>query len=469
MTAVSSLDGIFLELEDDDPAAHMHIGAILPFDPLPGDRPDPFTRVEALLHERLDALPRLRQRLSEDRVGGLAWPSWVDDDRFDLAHHVHRVALPQPCGAAELDEWSGDFFGRRLNRSRPLWEAAVIERLDDGGWALAIKLHHCVADGLGSLQLAYRLLGSEPAAPPPAPPQRTAASAALREGAAVVRGGADALAHPRRSAASLAAGAELLARERLAPPPQTSVNGEIGSARAFTSVTVPLRELRAISRALGGTVTDALLATVAGALRTLLTERGERCPHDGLRAMVPVDIRAAGSEPEGNHISSLFVALPVALGHPLARHAAVRRETERRKHSSQSGGSSLLLELSSLAPPAVHHRLAQLFATPRLFNLTVTSMRGLERPLRVGRARLREVRALVPLAQGHRLGIAIVSHGAATTYGVIADRDTVPDLDRFAAALREEHAELRRAARRRNAAMRRGGPAIASALEGVPD
>lgn len=468
MTAVSPLDGIFLELEDDDPAAHMHIGAIMPFGPLREDGPDAFARVETLLRERLALLPRLSQRLSHDRVGGLAWPSWVEDDRFDLAHHLHRVALPQPCGAAELDEWSGDFFGRRLDRSRPLWEAAVIERLDDGGWALAIKLHHCVADGLGSLQLAYRLLGSEPAAAPAAPPQRSAASAVLREGAAVVRGGADALAHPRRSASSLAAGAELLARERLAPPPTTSVNGEIGSARAFTSVTVPLRELRAISRTLGGTVTDALLATVAGALRTLLLERGERCPHDGLRAMVPVDVRAAGADAEGNHISSLFVALPVALAHPLARHAAVQRETARRKHSGQSGGSSLLLELSGLAPPALHHRLAQLFATPRLFNLTVTSMRGPERPLRVGGARLREVRALVPLAQGHRLGIAIVSHGAATTYGVIADRDTAPDLDRFAAALREQHAELRRAARRR-ASTQRGANAVVSALEGVPD
>lgn len=451
MESVSPLDGVFLELEDDDPTAHMHVGAILLVDPpAAGERP-PFARVETLLRERLGSLPRLRQRLSRIRVSdGLHWPHWVQDERFDLAHHLRRAALPSPARAPELDDWCGDFLGRRLDRSRPLWEAVLIEGLDDGRWALAFKLHHCVTDGMGALALADRVLGDGGAAagPPPAPaPSHRLVSAA----ADAASGGLETLRHPRRlerGARSAIAGVELLAREQLDPPAQTSVNQQLGGTRRFTGFSVPLRELRTIAKELGGTVTDAALASVAGGLRALLLTRGERCPHDGLRAMVPVDVRAEGARAEGNHISSLFVHLPVDVEDAAVLHARIVRETAARKRSPQRGGAAALVAASNLAPPLLHHRLVTAFSTPKLFNLTVTSMRGPARPLHVDGLRVREIRAVVPLAQGHTLGVAIVSHGAVTSFGVLADHDAVPDLDRFVAGLRRTHGELRRAARR---------------------
>ncbi|HST38514.1 MAG TPA: WS/DGAT domain-containing protein, partial [Conexibacter sp.] len=334
---------------------------------------------------------------------------------------------------------------------------------------LAIKLHHCIADGMGALELAYRLLCEEPAAPPPKSPRPSATTLAGLPLAAL-REGADLLVHPRRiehAVRSAGAGAELLAREQLDPAPQTSVNQPIGADRRYASVTIPLRQLTEIEHVLGGTVTDALLTTVAGALGRLLAARDEGCPADGLRAMVPVDVRRPDDVAEGNRISSLFVRLPVDVKQPLARHAAVKRETARVKHDDQQGGSSALVAVSGLAPPLLHRTLARLFATPRLFNLTVTSMRGPEQPLLVDGARLRQIHALVPLAPAHTLGVAIVSHAGATTFGVIADRDAVPDLDVFTAGLRASHAQLRRAAHRR-AALGPGG-AVQSALEGIPD
>ena len=89
---LSPLDATFLELEDADPTAHMHIGGVLVFDPLPGGGIPTLTRVRRHLERRLEALPRYRQRLSRRTTGGLRWPEWEPDDGFDIAAHVTRAA-----------------------------------------------------------------------------------------------------------------------------------------------------------------------------------------------------------------------------------------------------------------------------------------------------------------------------------------------------------------------------------------
>ncbi|MDQ2676203.1 MAG: wax ester/triacylglycerol synthase family O-acyltransferase, partial [Actinomycetota bacterium] len=104
---LTALDATFLELEEADESAHMHIGAVMLLEPASGGRAPGLDTVRAGLEARLDSLPRYRQRLSEPRTGGLTWPSWIDDDRFDIGHHVRSAALRQPAGEAELLEWAG--------------------------------------------------------------------------------------------------------------------------------------------------------------------------------------------------------------------------------------------------------------------------------------------------------------------------------------------------------------------------
>src|ERR671935_511273 len=120
---LSPLDATFLELEDADPTAHMHIGGVLVFDALPGGGTPTLARVRRHLERRLDALPRYRQKLSRRGTGGLRWPEWEPDERFDIAAHVTRAALPKPGGERELLEWAADFWSHRLDRARPLWRA----------------------------------------------------------------------------------------------------------------------------------------------------------------------------------------------------------------------------------------------------------------------------------------------------------------------------------------------------------
>jgi WS/DGAT/MGAT family acyltransferase len=151
----------FLELEDADQSAHMHIGAVMLFEPPDAGRSPSLERLRADIGSRLDGMPRFRQRLSEPRTGGLRWPRWINDERFDVAHHVRAAALPPPASEAGLREWAGEYFSQRLDRARPLWEIVMIE-LGDGRWAMVSKTHHCIVDGVGSVDIGQTILDLDP-------------------------------------------------------------------------------------------------------------------------------------------------------------------------------------------------------------------------------------------------------------------------------------------------------------------
>jgi diacylglycerol O-acyltransferase / wax synthase len=441
---LTALDTTFLELEDADRSAHMHIGGLLVFDgPPPG-----LEAVRAQLLERLEGLPRYRQRLSARSAGGLRRPVWRDDPDFDVATHVTSAALPKPGGEAELLEWAGDFYSHRLDRARPLWRTVVLEGLADGRWALATKTHHCLVDGVGATDAATIMLDATrspgPWQAPSQPPEPTEHSAlydltALPGRAA--RSGLDLAAHPARAAAVLdgARGlVELALRDELAGAPQTSLNVPLGEHRRLAVGHVELARVKAIGRALGGTVNDVVLALVTAGLRRLLLERGEE-PPAGVRAMVPVSLRTNSDATSlGNRVSSLFVTLPVDEPDPAERYRLVLEEAERRKSGRQAVGSRTLLDLSALAPPALHAALARPVLATRLFNLTVTNVPGPPQPLYGLGHRLRTIIPLVPLAAGHAVGVAIVSYAGDVCLCVNADRDVVRDAAEMIAGVEAE-------------------------------
>jgi diacylglycerol O-acyltransferase len=454
--ALSPLDATFLELEDSDVTAHMHIGGLLIFDPLPDGGSPSLTRVQRHLERRLCSLPRYRQRLSRRATGGLRWPEWEPDERFDIAAHVTRAALPKPGGERELLAWAADFWSHRLDRARPLWRAVLLEGLSGGRWALATKTHHCLVDGVGSVDAGMILLDAEPTpgrwrSPVPTEREKPSTANALRRLAGVpataTHAAVDAVRHPRRAAEALDAAralVELLVRDELVAAPRTSLNLPLSEHRRLAVVEVPLDEVKTIKRALGGTVNDVVLSLVTAGLRELLLARGETPPSAGMRAMVPVNVRAAAEHLElGNRISSLFVHLPVSVTEPQWRYRRVRAETMRLKASHQAAGGRLLVDLAGLAPPALHSFVAQsLFAT-RLFNVTVTNVPGPPSTLYAFGAPLRRIIPLVPLAAEHALAVAALSYDGTVFFCVHADRDAVPDADRVTAGIASELQALR--------------------------
>ena len=142
---LTPLDATFLELEQEDDCAHMHIGGALVFDPRADGSIPTVEELRAHLDARLGHLPRYRRRLSAPRTGGLSWPVWEDDEHFDMAAHVRHAALPAPGGEAELCEWLGDYWSHRLDRTRPLWDVVLLEGLE--GRALGARHEDAPRDG----------------------------------------------------------------------------------------------------------------------------------------------------------------------------------------------------------------------------------------------------------------------------------------------------------------------------------
>src|ERR1035437_4833718 len=166
---LTPLDATFLELEEADESAHMHTGVIMVFDPQPDGGSPSREEVCQYLVSRLGQLPRYQQRLSEPHTGGMSWPTWQDDPEFDIGRHVAPAAPPAHGGDEELAEWASGFFLQRLDRHRPLWEMALVEGLANGRWAIATKTHHCMIDGVGSVDVGHLLLDTTPDAGPGSP------------------------------------------------------------------------------------------------------------------------------------------------------------------------------------------------------------------------------------------------------------------------------------------------------------
>ncbi|MGZ4312431.1 MAG: wax ester/triacylglycerol synthase domain-containing protein, partial [Solirubrobacteraceae bacterium] len=247
---LSPLDAMFLELEQADESAHMHIGAVMVFDPVPGGTNPTLTELTTRLEQRLKMLPRYHERLSSARTGGLSWPTWEPDPRFRIGDHLRRAVLPAPGGEAELMAWVADFYSHRLDRSRPLWETVLLEGLPDGRWALATKTHHCLVDGIASVDVGYVLMDaeSEPNAGPAGPAKESASSARAKPAppqdgwsppGLLLRGaraGLSAATHPRTSLARTRAAVEMLIRDELIAAPTTSLNQPIGGTRRYAVV-----------------------------------------------------------------------------------------------------------------------------------------------------------------------------------------------------------------------------------------
>src|ERR1035437_770483 len=244
---LSMLDTMFLELEQFDESAHMHIGAALIFDPLPGGGTPDITEFRDYLRGRVGILPRFAQQLSHPHAGPLTWLTWEPAKEFDPDAHVHHGTLPAPGGEAELHDWLGDFWSHRLDRQRPLWEMTLLDGLEDGRWALATKTHHCLVDGVGSLDIAHVLLDASPdAVPSPSQPLPGISEEVGGHGngrfwfspGLVLRGaraGFGAALHPRESLDRVRAAVELIVREEVIGAPQSSLNGPMSGLRHFAT------------------------------------------------------------------------------------------------------------------------------------------------------------------------------------------------------------------------------------------
>lgn len=414
------------------------------------------------VERRLGRVPRLRQRLARTPLG-IAEPIWVDDHEFDVARHVRRVPTRSPVGRERLRSIVGDLMATRLDPARPLWRLDLVDPLEEGGSALVVRLHHCMADGAASVRiLSGLLLDSEPDADIPPPEDwrpaaapgtaRLAALAArdrLGEAACVAAGAARALASPGAWAASARTAARLPAtirRELAGRSAESALAAPIGPRRVVAFESVALEDVKRIGKTIGEgvTVNDVVLAAIGGGLRRLLAAdlAGGAA---GLRVKVPVSLHgrddAAGTL--ANRDSFMFVDLPLAEEDPVERLLAINRETSDRKRQHDAETlDSLFRDLSHVSHSL--ERLANRWAmSPHVFTLNVSNVPGPRGPTFVMGAPLREAYSLAEVASRHALRASVFSASGSLAFGFCADAEAVPDLDPMAAGVADELEALR--------------------------
>jgi WS/DGAT/MGAT family acyltransferase len=462
MDRLTSFDTSFLVNEKSN--GHMAIGAVLMCAGDPPPHEDFVTHIRGRVH----LLPRLRQRLAFPPLR-LGTPFWIDDPDFDLANHVRRVSLPPPGDDTQFHDLVGEILSPPLDRSRPLWELVLVEGFEDDRFSIVYKTHHALADGFSAVDIGVLLFDAEPIAEPtrteePWSPQEPPSSLALAGRAlagvwGTVRrtarwlGGA--VRRPGRAgkrAADGLAGLREVTWNLVKRAPKVPLNVEIGPARSFSWAGFGLEDFKQIKNAFGVTVNDVILTATAGALRRWLHDREVQTDGMELKALVPVSIRTENEQGElGNRLTAMRGPLPVGIADPVERLHAVNVAMEDLKSSKQPLGAEAIWALNDwfrdFAPPLLLTPTAAINFSTRLFNLLVTNFPGPQIPFYLlGR----EVEGVFPigfLARRHALAIAIVSYNGKVGFGILADRASMPDLERISEYLREAVEELLGAAR----------------------
>jgi WS/DGAT/MGAT family acyltransferase len=467
MDRLNPLDAEFLYLEDG--TAHMHIASCGVFEgPAPA-----YDDLVRLFASKLPLVPRYRQRVRFVPLD-LGRPVWVDDPHFNLEYHLRHSALPPPGDKADLRRLMGRLMSQELDRSRPLWEAWVVEGLTGGRWAVVSKVHHSMVDGVAGVDLVALILDleREPASGPPTaedwepgpePSRLKLTVDAACDMVTAPRGLLRTLwatSHAPRRALDRGwkvAGGLLSYGAALRPTPPTSLDGSIGPHRRWTFTGASLADVRTIRHAFGGTVNDVVLAAITSGFHDLIVARGEDPGHVMLRTLVPVSLRDETARGVfDNRVSAIFLDLPVHLEDPLERLAAVHAQMELLKQSHEIDAGEAVTHLAGILPAALTAqatRLASRLATrvpQRTMNTVTTNVPGPQFPLYLAGRELLEYLPFVPLGPGVRIGVAILSYNGGLRFGITGDYDTVPDIDVLADGVDAGVTTLLRLARRRH-------------------
>jgi WS/DGAT/MGAT family acyltransferase len=460
---LSGLDASFLYFET--PAHLMHVCGLLVLDPstMPGGYR--FDKLRETLRIRLHDNPAFRRKLHSPLLN-IDHPVWVDDDEFDIEHHVRRIAVPSPGGREELAELCGDVAGQPLDRSRPLWEFWVIEGLAEGGIAVMTKMHHATVDGVSGASLVSELCSIEPDAPPLV--QRGAAPPARRprDREIVLDGLLGIAKRPVKLARVLPETLRVLpswvqrSRRGTAMPapftaPRTSLNGTVTGHRGVAFTRLSLAEVKEVKNALGTTVNDVVLSICSGALRKYLADRGE-LPDTSLVAMVPVSVHGKAKGGGTNKVSGMFACLSSDIVDPADRLAAIAARNRIAKEHHQTLSASLLQDWAQFAAPntfglavRVYSRLRLAERHPVVHNLVISNVPGPPMPIYFLGARVVGFYPFGPVFHGAGLNVTVLSSDGHLDVGLIACRELAPDLWALADDLPIALAELLTAARAR--------------------
>jgi len=471
MEQLSGLDASFLYLETGN--MPMHIGGLAIYDQstAPGGAVT-FKDILRFFEKRLHKARAFRQRLAKVPMS-LDHPYWVEDPEFDLEFHVRHIALPKPGDWRQLCIQAARLHARPLDTNRPLWEAYVIEGLDNvegvpaGSFALVTKFHHAAIDGVSGAEISASIHDSSPEDRVEAPdtewhPSRYPSDIELLSRSAVTT-----VKRPFEFASLVArnvptawrVGRGLMTREisLSSKVPRTRFNDNVSPHRVFDARSFSLDEIRAIkSRVDGATVNDVVVSVCGGALRRYLESKGE-LPEESLVAMAPISARPDQMrKAAGNMVSTMSLPVRSDIADPLERLRAVHEESDRAKKLALTVGTSVAADFAQFLPSTTTGLMASAYSRyglakhlPPLFNTVITNVPGPNFPLYSMGSRMVASFGLGPIAHGLGLFQPVIGYNGQITISAISCREMMPDPSFYCDCLTESFEELKKATARK--------------------
>ncbi|MDP9139415.1 MAG: wax ester/triacylglycerol synthase family O-acyltransferase [Pseudomonadota bacterium] len=454
MQYLSPIDAAFLRMESK--RTPMHVGAMMTFK-LPDKAPRDFL-------QRL--LKRMRQhpfmpapfgsKLSRTRFSKLA-PTWVDAN-VDMDYHLRHSALPYPGGERELGILVARLHSHPLDLSKPLWEAHIIEGLENNRFAIYFKAHHCAIDGMGAMRMVQRWLSLDPndtradgpwvlGAKPPreqAAAPKESFAARLKKPIVFAGGQISSLRDLTSALIKMSQGEDSGTRAALSTP-RSLFNVAIGQQRRLGTQILSLARVKAVAAAADVSTNDVLMGVCGGAIRRYLKENGE-LPTRSLLASVPMGLARPDGK-TGNAVAGFVCPLGTHLDDPRERLQQIRRVSLRAKAELGAMSPTALSQfaLLGLSPLILGQMTGALPKLPPFFNFVVSNVVLSKQPLYLMGAELEAMYPVSFLFDGYALNITLVGYCDRVAVGFLGDREAIPSLQRLALYAGDALGELEQA------------------------
>jgi len=440
MRPLHPIDFIFLSLEKRQQP--MHVGGLFLFQ-IPENAPASFIQnlVADIRNSKSIPIPPFNNKLN-----GLFWD---EDEEFDLDHHFRHIALPQPGRILELLTYISQEHSSLIDRAKPLWTCHIIEGIEGNRFAMYFKIHHAMVDGIAGMRLVEKSLSQDPNAKSIVPPWCVEGPRAKRlkepnvsRFKKIMNGVMGQLESTPRVMYELS---QTVMKDMGRNPdyvssfqaPSSILNQRVSSSRRFAAQSFEFDRLRHISKSLGVTINDIVLAICSGALREYLLSQ-DALPKKPLIAMVPASVRDDDSS-MSNRITMILANLGTHKEDPLERLAIVRRSVQNAKEKFKRMNSNQILNYSAFVYSAAGLNIASgLLPKRQAFNLVISNVPGPREPLYWNGARLDALYPASIILDGQALNITMTSYLDKLEVGLTACRNALPKMQNLLTHLEEE-------------------------------
>ena len=440
MRPLHPIDFIFLSLEKRQQP--MHVGGLFLFQ-IPENAPASFIQnlVADIRNSKSIPIPPFNNKLN-----GLFWD---EDEEFDLDHHFRHIALPKPGRILELLTYISQEHSSLIDRAKPLWTCHIIEGIEGNRFAMYFKIHHAMVDGIAGMRLVEKSLSQDPNAKSIVPPWCVEGPRAKRlkepnvsRFKKIMNGVMGQLESTPRVMYELS---QTVMKDMGRNPdyvssfqaPSSILNQRVSSSRRFAAQSFEFDRLRHISKSLGVTINDIVLAICSGALREYLLSQ-DALPKKPLIAMVPASVRDDDSS-MSNRITMILANLGTHKEDPLERLAIVRRSVQNAKEKFKRMNSNQILNYSAFVYSAAGLNIASgLLPKRQAFNLVISNVPGPREPLYWNGARLDALYPASIILDGQALNITMTSYLDKLEVGLTACRNALPKMQNLLTHLEEE-------------------------------